>query len=879
MANPAAGALWRIPARELVGESIAGLFVFEVVSRDPELLQAQWDALLVTAVENPVTLKLQPREAAAFDVTMRIDRATEDPVRYFALVSIPAPSPVAAPSAAPPAAEAAPPPVANDALALLAEHSPLGFFDLNFFTKEVHYSPVWKRLLGYTRQELPDTLDTWKQLLHPEDSAAAPDHHGKVTTAGPRPFAVEFRMKHARGHYVWIHSVGVQLFGPDGVLQRVLGAHLDIQDRKEFEESALRSEERLAMLGDRCGLGMFDLDFAADQYWFSPSWKRLIGYKDADLGNDADTLAIGLPREDIPSGAKAYFLAKDPAQPAYLETIRLRHREGRDLPVLAGIFRQFSRRKELQRVVGFMKELPADTAAAAPAPAPREGASSDVFAALAAEMHEGVLVADAAGRVIFINAKAEQILGRPADQVTGQQVADVFPLKHRLSHQPGESPVDKVLASGESVGLNDEFSLDTGGGRTVPIAWSCRPVPDGAGRATGAVLVFRNPDEMTLTRDELVRANRFEGLGLLAAGIAHDYNNLLTTILGGVSVAKDCRTIDTAKSYAHLEKAETACETAKGLSKQLLSVAKGGTSVRQVVAVADVLKDAKLIAKAGTNVVVHDPEVAPDIQPICVDRAQILQVFQNLIVNAIQAMPPAGGNIWITAANVPLQDGQVEGLTAGNYVQVDVRDDGSGIKPEILQKIWEPFFTTKKTGTGLGLATVQSIVKRHGGIIGVDSTVGAGTTFSLVFPPADRPVEAVPRKRPQIHEGDQRILFMDDDKEICEFTATMLTDLGYKFDVVHTGDEAVKLYRRRFVEFRQPYAVVLMDLTIVGGMGGEETFKHLREIDPDVVAVIASGYDNEDMKRQFLEAGFAGYLTKPYRRNELGNMIKTVLGR
>jgi CheY-like chemotaxis protein len=276
-----------------------------------------------------------------------------------------------------------------------------------------------------------------------------------------------------------------------------------------------------------------------------------------------------------------------------------------------------------------------------------------------------------------------------------------------------------------------------------------------------------------------------------------------------------------------------------------------------------VLKDAKLIAKAGTNVVVHDPEVAPDIQPICVDRAQILQVFQNLIVNAIQAMPPAGGNIWITAANVPLQDGQVEGLTAGNYVQVDVRDDGSGIKPEILQKIWEPFFTTKKTGTGLGLATVQSIVKRHGGIIGVDSTVGAGTTFSLVFPPADRPVEAVPRKRPQIHEGDQRILFMDDDKEICEFTATMLTDLGYKFDVVHTGDEAV----------------VLMDLTIVGGMGGEETFKHLREIDPDVVAVIASGYDNEDMKRQFLEAGFAGYLTKPYRRNELGNMIKTVLGR
>jgi CheY-like chemotaxis protein len=277
--------------------------------------------------------------------------------------------------------------------------------------------------------------------------------------------------------------------------------------------------------------------------------------------------------------------------------------------------------------------------------------------------------------------------------------------------------------------------------------------------------------------------------------------------------------------------------------------------------------------------VVHDPEVAPETKPICVDRAQILQVFQNLIVNAIQAMGAGKGNIWITAANVPLQDGQVEGLDAGDYVQVDVRDDGSGIKPEILQKIWEPFFTTKKTGTGLGLATVQSIVRRHGGVIGVDSAVGAGTTFSLFFPQADKPVEVKPRVRPTLAYGEARILFMDDDKEICALTATMLDGLGFKYDIVHNGDEAIKLYRRRFVEFKQPYAVVIMDLTIIGGMGGEETFKHLREIDPDVVAIIASGYDNEDMKRQFLEMGFSDYLTKPYRVGELGTMLRNWIGK
>jgi nitrogen-specific signal transduction histidine kinase/CheY-like chemotaxis protein len=402
--------------------------------------------------------------------------------------------------------------------------------------------------------------------------------------------------------------------------------------------------------------------------------------------------------------------------------------------------------------------------------------------------------------------------------------------------------------------------------------FSTRPVIDAAGRPVGAVVVFRHPGEMNLTPEELVRSNRFEALGQLAGGIAHDFNNLLTTILGGVSMAKENR------DYSGLENSERACMAAKALSKQLLSFSKGGTAVRQVVKTADILTDSVRLAAAGSTVKV-DVQVAPETGTVCVDRAQMLQVFQNLIINAIQAMTTGQGRIAITAGNIQLEDGQVAPLPAGNYVAIEVRDNGSGIKPENLQKIFDSFFTTKKTGTGLGLATVLSIVKRHGGQMGVDSEVGVGTAFTVFLPPADQPEEVEARRAPSFNVANRtgRILFMDDDPSICTLTGGMLEGLGYKYDLAKNGEEAVQFYKR-YLNIGRPYDAVIMDLTIIGGMGGEAAFKLMRELHPEVRAIIASGYDNEDMARQFLDLGFCGYLTKPYRVGDLGRIIKKVLG-
>jgi signal transduction histidine kinase/ActR/RegA family two-component response regulator len=492
---------------------------------------------------------------------------------------------------------------------------------------------------------------------------------------------------------------------------------------------------------------------------------------------------------------------------------------------------------------------------------------------------EGVIMTDAHGRVLALNAKASALLSRSPAEAAGKALAEVFTLVHRANGRPAEEAVEMALNQTSSpdspARLSDLHALASASpdAKPRPIVWTAREARDRAGALAGFIVVFRDPEEMGLTPEELIRANRFESLGLLAGGIAHDFNNLLTTILGGVSTAKDNR------DFNQLDAAEQACLAAKQLTRQLLTFAKGAGShaSRQVVAAADLLQNAVRIAAAGSPVVVK-VEAAPDLAPIEVDKGQILQVLQNLVINAIQAMPvPADGRVVVSAETIVLGEREVDELPAGRYLRIDVQDNGSGIPPEILARIFDPFFTTKKTGTGLGLATVDSIVRRHGGRIGVQSTPGIGTLFSVFLPVSNKQLQEKVRSAPTIRFGTGRILFMDDDPKICELTGAMIASLDYTHDVARNGDEAVQLYRR-YLNVKRPYDAVLLDLTVIGGMGGEECFKRLRELDPDVRAIVTSGYDDDEMIKRYLEMGFVGYITKPYRVGDLGRVLKSVLG-
>ncbi len=858
-ANTSAAAFW--PGESLPGRALSSLFVFEIISDDPTFLDAQWEALLSSALDRwtPLAAKA-PGAPSGLPVSVRLESCPLAPAAFAALVHPALPAP---PSPSVPATASDP----AGAFRLFAEADGAGFFDVDLKRGRAQLSPAWKRMLGYAPGGMADTPAVWRKLIHPDDSAAAPDRAGRKTPPGPRTINLEYRMRHQAGHWVWIHCSGLQLIGPDGQVERVVGLQLDISERKELEEALVASDTRLNALAATGPLAVFELDFAHGQFWFSPAWERLLGYQEGELPATAASFAAALPADEADLGAAEWLLRRAPEPGPQVETATLRTRDGRDLPVILGVTRIISRRGELLRALGF----------ACPAPAADAGRRPPAPALADAALHaasEGILIADAQGRITFANATAARLLGIEPAAAPGRPLREVFRLVNRRSGRPADDPVDAALATDQPLPLSaaDALLSAAPGAAPLPIVWTVRAIRDRDGRVLGAIVVFRNPDEMSLTPEELVKANRFEKLALAAGGIAHDFNNVLTTILGAISLAKEHHVTSS------LADAEKSCLVAKGLSRQLLAFARGSNGSLTVCPPRELLDDAVKIAAADTSALVT-VEVDPRTANLHVDRPQLLQVFQNLVVNALQAMPPPPhqARIQLRAANATLSDRQVPGLAAGDYVSLEVRDNGAGIKAEHLERIFDPFFTTKKHGTGLGLATVLSLVRKHGGQIALESQVGVGTLFTIYLPQAEQAPEVQARRAPSLRFGTGRVLFMDDEPGISALTATMLESLSYKYDLARNGEEAIALYRR-YLNVGRPYDAVILDLTIVGGMGGEQCFEELRKLDPEVRAIVASGYDDDDLARQFIAKGFCGYLTKPYRIGDLGKTLKAVLG-
>lgn len=886
-ANAAARSLWRARDNPLVGESFVSLLAWDVTSGDPDWKQAQWEALVSAARDGTVQLQAQPYGGGdAIPVAVALDEAQGPDPGYFAAVVIsegappPSPSLSAADPAPSPAAETASGPAAENlplgaALNWFVTDAPVGFFDLDFKLGYAHYSPTWKRLLGYEDSDLPNTYETWQRLLHEDDSAAAPDRVGK--NPGPasiRPFALEFRMQHRRGHYVWMYCIGKQYFGPGARLERVIGIQFDITDRKEIEEETLGAEERLRQLTSHGVIGAFDLDFLKQSHWFSEGWRALFGLPGSDpirLNEPLWPLLDVLPPEYAQAGAawlSEYRAGDDPV----IEAVTLKHRDGRVIPVLLGLVRHFSRRKELVRVTGFALPLAIDAVSA------RLGRTLPPVHLVAPTLDtltEAVLVADAAGNVTYINARAELLTGHTAQGNGPLKIAQVLPLVRRSDYQPAHEAIEIQLASSDPQALCSDHALAPRPDRSepLPIVWSARQVWDAKGRIAGAVIVFRDPRELSLTPQEMLRTNRLETLAHLAQGIATDYNNLLTTILGALSQAKENR------DFSHLASAEKACLDATGLARQLLTFSRPAPPTgRTACSVAEIARDAVRLAATGcpVHITFDFPENLPPIQ---VERSELVQALQNLVLNAIDALPadPAQGVIRLRGLAARLENGEVPPLPAGDYVQIEVQDNGTGIAAENLERIFDPFFTTRSNSTGLGLATVQSIVRRHGGQIWVNSLPQAGATFTLYLPAIPIPAEAPPKPLPTLRFGTGRVLFMDDDPAICSLAASMLTSLDYTFDLAKNGEEAIALYRR-YLNVGRPYDVVIMDLNIVGGMGGEDCFIELLQLHPEVRAIVATGYDDPELRKRFADMGFAGYLAKPYRLADLSDALKKVIG-
>jgi len=371
--------------------------------------------------------------------------------------------------------------------------------------------------------------------------------------------------------------------------------------------------------------------------------------------------------------------------------------------------------------------------------------------------------------------------------------------------------------------------------------------------------------------EELLRAQKLESVGLLAGGIAHDFNNILTTILGNVSLAKMQMT-PTGETFEMLSEAEKASIRAKTLTKQLLTFAKGGAPVKEPASIKDILKESPSFVLRGSKSSCK-LSIAEDLWPAEVDVGQISQVINNIVINANQAMP-GGGIIQVAAENLIIEDRHGLPVNPGRYIKISIKDQGVGIAEKHLANIFDPYFTTRHAGSGLGLATTYSIIKKHNGHIAVESQLGVGTTFHIYLPASDK---AIPEKEEiKLIKGHGRILVMDDEAPLRKMVGRMLGRLGYESEFAKDGSEAIRMVKDA-KEAEKPYDAVILDLTIPGGMGGKEAINKLLEIDPEMKAIVSSGYSDDPVLANFQEYGFKGMMPKPFESRSLSKVLHEVL--
>jgi PAS domain S-box-containing protein len=467
-------------------------------------------------------------------------------------------------------------------------------------------------------------------------------------------------------------------------------------------------------------------------------------------------------------------------------------------------------------------------------------------------------------------------------RMTGYDDKSAFLMTHPSALSPSTQPdgksslekADEMMRTARANGFHQfEWTHRKADGEDFPVQVSLTPI-----RMNGKNLIHCVWRDLTVhKKNELALANvqKLESLGVLAGGIAHDFNNVLTAILGNLSLLQS-EIKPGGEAQEILTEAQKACATAKGLSNQLLTFSKAESLSISVVDLRPVLTEAAVFAARGTNVrCVFELGESP--LAAAVDKEQISRVVQNLIINAAQAMQK-GGDIALRASPVTLGANERPGFPAGLYIRLTVEDQGPGIPSEHLTRIFDPYFSTKAVGRGLGLAMCYSIMAKHGGCISADSKPGSGAVFTLHFPAASNADITAEKKKAPITTGSGKVLIMEDDPPLAKVLKRILERLGYGSDIVSDGQAALDAYRREMTAGK-PYDAVIMDLTIAGGMGGEETIGKLKALDPEAKAIVSSGYANNPIISDYAASGFSAALCKPYNMEQVSEALRRALGR
>ncbi len=484
---------------------------------------------------------------------------------------------------------------------------------------------------------------------------------------------------------------------------------------------------------------------------------------------------------------------------------------------------------------------------------------------------DAIIVTDPEGIVTEVSRQTIEQLGYGSpEELTGRNLMELIVAKGRETMQ---KDLLRVLELGAA--KNMEYSLLRKDGMTFLGDMNVSVVKDLHQSPRALIFSIRDITQRRQMETELARVERLDALGVLAGGIAHDFNNILTAISTNISMAQMFGNLEEEISKM-LDDAEAASSRAKNLTQQLLTFSKGGLPVKNPIRISRLIKETSEFALSGSNVVCTY-DLAENLKTVDADEGQISQVIQNLIINADQAIP-GGGTIRILAENTRLEKGETVLAKEGEYIRISITDQGTGIPKKHLNRIFDPFFSTKYKGSGLGLSTVFSIVNNHGGQIQVSSEAGEGTTFTICLPATDKPTEEKKERNAPPARGEGRILIIDDDDMVRRSAGKTLQKLGYSVDFAEEGARGIKIYIAAQEE-GAPFDAVIMDVTIPGGMGGLEAISKLLKIDPEARAIVSSGYSNDPAMARFREYGFRGVIKKPYKIEALGDVVaRTIRG-
>ena len=718
-----------------------------------------------------------------------------------------------------------------------------------------------EELTGYPKEEFDSHRLKWSELILEEDLAAS---KGKFLEAlkGTGTYVRDYRIRKKSGEIVWVQVQGQIFCDAAGKIDHISGVLFDVSDRKGMEEALRESEEKYRSLFQNNHAIMLLIDTeTADIVDANPGACAFYGLSREEMVRKKISDFNMLTKERV---SQEIEKAKTRQQEHFYFRHHLPNGEMREVEVCTGpvqiqgrlllysIIHDITARKEAEAALAQEKER---------------------LAVTLQSIGDGVIATDNERRIALMNQVAEKLTGWTQAEALGRPLSEVFHIINEETRVPCEDPVAKVLESGRVVGLANHTVLIARDGTERLLADSGAPIFDHDNRIIGVVLVFQDVTMQRQMEAELLKLEKLSSLSVLAGGIAHDFNNILTAILGNISLAQlYCK--GEKDISQRLAEAEQATMRGRNLAQQLLTFAKGGEPVKELIRLEDLLRESALFATSGSPVRCEF-SLADDLWPVEVDPGQIGQVIQNLAINAVQAMPE-GGDMQILAENVMPRAEEGLPLKPGRYVKITVQDQGMGIPANYLPRVFDPYFTTKQTGSGLGLATAFSIIKNHDGHIAVDSQIGRGTRVSIYLPASSRVPAPSQEMERELLAGKGKILVMDDERMVREVASKILTFLGYEAVVVEDGAAAIVAYTKAREE-GQPFDLVILDLIVPGGAGGQETMEKLLALDPEVKAIVSSGYADDPVMTHYQKYGFRGFIKKPYRVTDLSKILHNVI--